>query len=165
MRKRIKQIYLLTAVFLCAVLLAACSQKTIDDTAYIGTFLGDSGCELIIEAAEGGKYSVQLGIYRLTGLDDGAGELTAEGMAFTATDASGDPIGGIITVEGDTATVTFTASTWPYLENGSSFSYIRDDVRTDDIDDYMSNTPQTGSFSYEEVLKTYQENDRGIKMV
>lgn len=254
MRKRIKQIYLLTAVFLCAVLLAACSQKTIDDTAYIGTFLGDSGCDLIIEATENGTYSVQLAIYRLTGLDDGVGELTAEGMAFTATDASGDPIGGIITVEGDTATVTFTASTWPYLENGSSFSYIRTsdheevtkdtvtdivspnlnlatlkdlaarcgenltwtdfdpyysedigsglyirrypinmdycllvgggsmelppmyirlvseydtdnyiDVRTDNIDDFINNTPQTGSFSYEEVLKTYQENDPGVK--
>ena len=51
------------------------------------------------------------------------GELTPEGMLFTATDAAGNPISGVITVEDQIATVTFTDSTWELLENGSAFHY------------------------------------------
>lgn len=54
---------------------------------------------------------MQIGIYRLTSLEDGVGELTADGLLFTATDAAGNPISGIITADGKTATVTFTDST------------------------------------------------------
>lgn len=42
-----------------------------------------------------------------------------------------------------------------------SENYI--DVRTDNIDDFVNTTPKTTSFSYDEVLKTYQENDPGVK--
>ena len=41
------------------------------------------------------------------------------------TDAAGNPLSGIITLDADTATVTFTDSTWPLLENGASFTYTR----------------------------------------
>ena len=71
------------------------------------------------------KYIVQIGIYRLTSLSDGIGELTADGMNFTATDAAGSPIRGIITADGQAATVTFTDSTWDYLQNGSAFQYTK----------------------------------------
>ena len=99
----------------------------LDDTAYVGEYLdGDAGePNLEIARGEDGNYIVQIGIYRLTFLSDGVGELTEEGMRFTATDASGAPIGGIITVDGAAATVTFTDSTWTYLENGTSFSYTK----------------------------------------
>ena len=98
-----------------------------DDSAYIGEYLDKYVEEPNLEIAKGddGKYIVQIGIYRLTFLDDGIGELTEEGMAFTATDAAGNPISGMITVEGETATVTFTDSTWDYLENGSAFEYTK----------------------------------------
>ena len=59
----------------------------------------------------------------MTSLDDGIGELTEDGMLFTATDAMGNPISGIITVDEDVATVTITDTTWGLLENGSSFVY------------------------------------------
>lgn len=80
-----------------------------------------------LEIAKGsdGKYIVQIGIYRLTSLEDGVGELTADGLLFTATDAAGNPISGIITGDGQTATVTFTDSTWEYLPNDSSFRYTK----------------------------------------
>ena len=68
---------------------------------------------------------MQIGIFRLTTLEDGVGELTAEGMTFTATDAAGNPIGGIITVEDDIATVTFTDSTWDLIENGTVYQYSK----------------------------------------
>lgn len=68
------------------------------------------GSTTAFEIAKGndGKYIVQIGIYRLTSLEDGVGELTADGLLFTATDAAGNPISDIITADGKTATVTFT---------------------------------------------------------
>ena len=78
-----------------------------------------------IAKAEDGTYVVQIGIFRLTTLSDGVGKLTNKGMEFTATDASGDPIYGIITVEENIATVTFTDSTWEYLKDGDSYQYSK----------------------------------------
>lgn len=99
----------------------------LDDTVYLGEYLDADTKEAGLEIAKGkdGSYIIQIGIYRLTSLSDGVGELTAEGMKFTATDAADNPISGVITVEGEAATVTFTDSTWEYLENGASFSYIK----------------------------------------
>lgn len=98
-----------------------------DGDAYIGEYLDQDNNDPNLEIAKGedGKYDIQIGIYRLTTFDDGVGELTAEGLKFTATDGSGNPIGGIITLDGDQATVTFTDSTWDLLENGSAFVYTK----------------------------------------
>lgn len=99
----------------------------LDDTVYIGEYLDSDAGEPNLEIAKGddGKYIVQIGIYRLTSLSDGVGEQTAEGMEFTATDAAGNPIRGIITVQDHTAIVTFTDSTWEGLPEGSSFQYTK----------------------------------------
>lgn len=102
-------------------------SNTLDDSVYIGEYL-DYDCNepnLEIARGEDGKYIVQIGIFRLTTLDDGVGELTPEGMVFTATDAAGNPISGIITIEEQIATVTFTDSTWDLLENGTSYTYSK----------------------------------------
>ena len=72
-----------------------------------------------------GKYNVQIGIPRLTTLDDGLAVMGDNGLEFTATDAAGNPIGGEIILKGDTAVVTFTSTTWPLLEQDTSFRYIR----------------------------------------
>lgn len=104
------------------------SQDTqIDDSIYIGEYLDLDINEpnLKIEKGENGKYNIEISIYRLTYLDDGIGTLTEDGMEFTATDASGNPIKGIITVEDKVATVTFTDSTWELLKNGDSFEYTK----------------------------------------
>ena len=102
-------------------------ENKIDDSIYIGEYLDYDVSEPNLEIAKGedGKYIVQIGIFRLTTLDDGVGELTAEGMTFTATDAAGNSIGGIITVEDDIATVTFTDSTWDLIENGTVYQYSK----------------------------------------
>jgi len=73
-----------------------------------------------------GHYAIQIGIFRLTQIDDGKGLLSPEGLEFTATDAAGNPIDGIITLSHDTAIVTFTSSTWSYIQNGDSFKYIKE---------------------------------------
>ena len=98
-----------------------------DEALYIGEYLDYDCNEPNLEIAKGsdGKYIVQIGIFRLTTLDDGIGELTPEGLSFTATDAAGNPISGIITVEEQIATVTFTDSTWALLENGTTYLYTK----------------------------------------
>lgn len=104
------------------------SQDTqVDDSIYIGEYLDLDINEpnLKIAKREDGDYDVEISIYRLTYLDDGIGTLTEDGMEFTATDANGDPIKGIIKVENKVATVTFTDSTWELIKNGDSFEYTK----------------------------------------
>ena len=98
-----------------------------DDSAYLGEFLDLDINEpnLKIEKREDGNYGVKISIYRLTYLEDGIGTLTENGMEFTAADANGNPIKGVIKVEDKTATVTFTDSTWEYIKNGDSFEYTK----------------------------------------
>lgn len=101
-------------------------EKVLDDARYIGEYLDENkDPNLEIAKGEDGKYKVQIGIFRLASFDDGVGELTEEGMLFTATDMAGNPISGVITVENQTATVTFTDSTWEYLESGASYEYTK----------------------------------------
>ena len=106
-------------------------QFPLDDTAFIGEYLDSDGDEPNLEIAKGddGTYIVQIGIFRLATLSDGIGELTADGMEFTATDPSGDPIRGVITVEDQSAVVTFTESTWEFIETGAVFSYTKSSDR------------------------------------
>lgn len=101
-------------------------EKVLDDTLYIGEYLDENkDPNLEIAKGEDGKYIVQIGIFRLASMGDGVGELTEEGMHFTATDMAGNPIGGIITMKGEIATVTFTDSTWELIENGTSYDYTK----------------------------------------
>lgn len=129
---------LMIMLFIATIMLSGCAQENIaetqlndttvlDDSIYIGEYLDYDCNEPNLEIAKGtdGKYIVQIGIFRLTTLDDGVGELTPDGLLFTATDAAGNPISGIITVENEIATVTFTDSTWDLLENGSIFKYSK----------------------------------------
>lgn len=120
------------------------SEQILDDSIYIGEYLDSVVMEPNLEIAKdkNGKYLVQIGIYRLAFFNDGTGELTDEGISFTATDPSGNPIYGIITIEDQTAIVTFTKSTWEYISNGSVFLYTK-----------ASDSPtilnmEDGSFSY-----------------
>ena len=115
-------------VLLCmlAIVLIGCGKKDIESL-YIGEYLDYDNQEPNLKIAKGsdGKYIVQIGIFRLTTLNDGVGELTPEGMLFTATDAAGNPISGIITLKDEIATVKFTDSTWSLLENNTVFQYIK----------------------------------------
>ena len=91
---------------------------------YVDEDYGEPNLEISYRRNDG-KYNVQIGIPRLTQLDDGLAMMGDNGLEFTATDAAGNPIGGEITLKGDTAVVTFTSTTWPLIEKGTSFRYIR----------------------------------------
>jgi len=100
----------------------------IDQHPYEGTYLDTDNDEpnlYITYRRSDGRYDINIGIFRLTTLDDALGTLAGNHLDFTATDAAGNPIGGLITLHGDTAEVAFTRSTWPLLENGTKFVYIK----------------------------------------
>ncbi|MBR1690114.1 MAG: hypothetical protein IJ713_05000 [Oscillibacter sp.] len=94
---------------------------------YIGEYADSDSGSAGMEIAEGenGVFVVQVSIYRLTAFSDGVGTLAFDGLRFTATDASGNPISGVITLEGSEATVTITDSTWALLPNGEQFVYTK----------------------------------------
>jgi len=85
----------------------------------------DDGSSLTISAREDGRYSIVINLFRLTHLDDGVGGDAEGGIDFTATDASGEPIGGRITFADDTAILTFIHSSWSLIEEGDKWEFKR----------------------------------------
>ena len=72
-----------------------------------------------------GTYFVYIGIIRLATFEDDAAIVTSAGLEFTAEDGSGNPIKGVITLEGNDAVVTFTESTWSLIPSGTAYRYYR----------------------------------------
>lgn len=94
-------------------------------------FVGDytytnDGSTLEIGNRPDSALSVKIGLFRLTDIDDGIGRVADGSLIFNATDAAGNPIKGKITLDADTAVLTFTESTWGYLPNGTTFRFRRD---------------------------------------
>lgn len=81
--------------------------------------------ELKIHANEDGTYRVHIGIIRLTSFEDDDAVATASGLEFTSTDDAGNPIKGVITLEGNDAVVTFTESTWSLIPSGTVYQYYK----------------------------------------
>jgi len=81
--------------------------------------------ELKIYANGDGTYLLSVGIIRLASFEDDDAVATAAGLEFTADDDSGNPIKGIITLEGNDAVVTFTESTWSLIPSGTVYRYYR----------------------------------------
>lgn len=139
-----KTLWFITSAIIACSIIAACSGKQVDqganadnndstaiaqlpdDTVYLGHFVSSyDGSTLNISKADDSTFNVKITIFRLTYLSDGKGKKTPDGLSFTATDANGKPIGGIVTVDGDTATTTFTNSTWPLIDIGTQFTFAR----------------------------------------
>lgn len=92
---------------------------------YFGKFKDRSdGSSLEISRAENG-YNVLIKLIRLTEIDDGIGKLKDGKLLFMGKDASGNPISGAITVQGDSAKLVFTDSTWEYLPAGTTYTLER----------------------------------------
>lgn len=117
-----------TAVSDTAVNSTICDDDTvgtaIDNSIETYTDLND-GSTLTIDNHTNSGLSVKISLFRLTDIDDGIGEMSDGAITFTATDAAGQPIGGRITFEGDTAHLTFTESTWEYLPKGTAYTFVR----------------------------------------
>lgn len=90
---------------------------------YLGEFKNqDDGSTLVISRAENG-YNVSIKLFRLTEINDCIGKLKDVTLIFTGIDASGKPISGTITVEGDSAKLVFTDSTWESIPKGTTFTF------------------------------------------
>lgn len=97
------------------------------DDSYVGQYLDYdyNEPELKISANEDGTYYVYVGLIRLTTFEDNAAIMTETGLEFTSVDDSGNPIKGVITLEGNDAIVTFTESTWSLIPSGTVYRYYR----------------------------------------
>lgn len=113
----------------------ALSDKEISDSVpdlsaspnFIGEYTDpNDGSTLQIGNSSNSGSSVKINLFKLTDIDDGIGSVTADTLTFIATDAAGNPIKGRITLDGDTATLVFTGSTWEYLPDGSTYHFKRD---------------------------------------
>ena len=119
-------IALIALALLAALLLTACSgsQKKEEAVEYAGHYTAPDGSTLDISGSGNSTYTVEMSIVRLTQLE-GTGAIGVQGLRFSATDAAGKPISATVTLSGDTATVTFTASSWEYIKNGDTFTFTR----------------------------------------
>lgn len=77
---------------------------------------------LEIKKNDDGTYQIQIGIFRLIQLDDCVGNATDEGIQFSTT-FSDNEISGIITLEDDIATVTFTSEGWSVYSSINEYKY------------------------------------------
>lgn len=98
-----------------------------DSSTLLGEYkAADDGSTLKIAQADDSSYNISLHLFRLTEIDDAPGRMKDNNLIFTGTDASGKPISGKIAIAADTATVTFTASTWPYLAAGTTRTFVHE---------------------------------------
>ncbi len=92
----------------------------------IGTYTDlNDGSTLTIDNRTNSEPQVNISLFRLTDIEGGIAKISDGTLTFTATDAAGKPIGGRITFDGDTAHLTFTESSWEYLPEGTSYSFVR----------------------------------------
>lgn len=91
---------------------------------------------LEIQKNEDGSYEIHIGVFRLLSINDGHGLLTEKGMEFTTKALTGDETTGVITLDGDIATVTFDPG-WSGFDTIYSYQYYK-----------TSNTPDMELFAY-----------------
>ena len=88
--------------------------------------------ELLLVKQEDGSYEFDMGLYRLTTI---SGTATANGNVLHFIGYLGeDPFfEGDIVIEGESATVTFTNSTWGLIESGEVFTFPSGKLEMDEI--------------------------------
>ena len=80
---------------------------------------------LEIQKNEDGTYWIQIGVFRLVSLDDGKGIADDDGIMFSATAPNGQILEGTITLEGETAIVTFTNAEWSTYSSENVYKYYK----------------------------------------
>ena len=99
----------------------------VEEDLFVGYYEADEGSSVDI-GKENNQYTIDINIVRLTSIDDGVSEyVSGNQMLFSATDASGNPIGGLIKWNDDYKKINLmiTDSTWGYLPNGTEFNFTK----------------------------------------
>ncbi len=104
---------------------------------YSGMYTDTMGTEsiysdLILIKREDGDYNFSISLHRLTTID-GKATQNGDNFHFIGIDASGDPIEGDIVISSESATATFTDSTWTYIENGDVYTFPSGKLEVDEI--------------------------------
>ena len=87
-------------------------------------------------------YQVQIDLFRLWSFYDGAGKITEEGLAFTATGPRGNEMNGVIKLEDDIAVVTIFGQEWLDFAGLSEYKFYKtSDVPN--IDDSPANQQES----------------------
>lgn len=81
---------------------------------------------LSITADVDGSYGAELTLVRLISIADFIGKYENSILTMTGTDAAGNPITAEITFSNGQAILTFTDSTWGYLENGTQYVFDKE---------------------------------------
>jgi hypothetical protein len=110
-----------------AVITAKVNSKTYKckvtvKTSFQGSYSNSTGDELTI-TSKNGTCRIEISLYRLTYIDDGTGYVKNNVLHFTATDANGKTIQGIIKKSGKQVTLKFTKSSWTYLPKGTTYYF------------------------------------------
>ena len=93
--------------------------------------------ELILVKREDGDYNFEIGLHRLTSIG-GKAMQDGDKLHFVGIDASGEPIEGDVVISGESATATFTNSTWAYIENGDTYTFPNGKLEIDELpEDYL----------------------------
>ncbi|MBR2403037.1 MAG: hypothetical protein IKB01_09780 [Lachnospiraceae bacterium] len=93
--------------------------------------------ELILVKREDGDYNFEIGLHRLTSIG-GKAIQDGDNLHFVGIDASGEPIEGDVVISGESATATFTDSTWTYIENGDTYTFPSGKLEIDELpEDYL----------------------------
>lgn len=92
--------------------------------AYVGVYNSFEENEpgLFIEK-DGDAYRLQIGLFRLTTLQDVEGTLTDDGISFRTADPMGSSLSGVVTLVGQDAVVTFADASWDYIHNGDTYYF------------------------------------------
>ena len=117
-----------TAVSHTAVNSTICDKDTLGNATgnIFATYTDlNDGSTLTIDNLTDSGPRVNISLFRLTDIDGGIAKISDSALTFTATDAAGQPIGGRITFDGDTAHLLFTESSWEYLPEGTTYSFVR----------------------------------------
>ena len=92
---------------------------------FLGVYADDSYNEVRIET-NGENYTMDVSLYRLTSLTEGAVSPSAEGVVFQTVDANGNPMTVSFYRDGDDSyALRVDESTWLLLEAGTVFGGMR----------------------------------------
>lgn len=117
-------------------------QFDTEETDFSGVYTDTMGTddiysELILVKREDGDYNFEIGLHRLTSIG-GKAMQDGDKLHFVGIDASGEPIEGDVVISGESATATFTNSTWAYIENGDTYTFPNGKLEIDELpEDYL----------------------------
>lgn len=139
-----------------------------EDTDYSGMYTDKQGTssiysELVLIRQEDGSYKFEMGLYRLTTI---SGIATADENVLHFTGYLGETpyFEGDIVIEGESATATFTNSTWELIKNGRVFRFPSEKLEVDEIPEYylepfldetVEETTSTENHNQDEEIELY----------